>query len=81
MGEIEIKVAAMLGMEPTNDALRLRFRDPQNQDRRASYLTGPMLGSLTIALMQQAARLQGGIGQPMTLNSSPGFLLPMAALA
>ena len=80
MGEIQIKVAAMLGMEPTNHALRLRFRDPQNQVY-ALDLTGPMLGSLTIALMQQAARLQGGIGQPMTLILVARFRLPMAVLA
>lgn len=72
MPETQIKVAAMLGMESIADALRLRVRDPAN-NVYVLDLAAPMIGGLAVTLTQQAARVQGGAGQPMTLNASRAF--------
>jgi hypothetical protein len=72
MPETQIKIAAMLGMEPTADALRLRCRDAENNVYTID-LTAPMVGGLAVALTQQAAQVQGSVGQPMTLNAGRPF--------
>jgi hypothetical protein len=72
MPETRVAMATMLSVTPNDNQLEVRFRDSQNNVHCINVPAGA-LGGLITALRSQAAAMQGGAGQPMTLDSGQMF--------